>query len=178
MSITLRTFTTLICWISRFKHWPHFVSFLEQYFFLKNSDSILYRHKERSMSCMRLIFMGKGEESSITNCAVIESTWQLSPEFTCKWSLYRFCLNEISLIWGKKMLAGLEGCLRLRLILKSMSKTALEVATLCKSWSFTDFVEDREVETRSQHLIAIISGVLVRITINKSKKCSIFHRFY
>ena len=76
------------------------------------------------------------------------------------------------------MLAGLEGCLRLRLILKSMSKTALEVATLCKSWSFTDFVEDREVETRSQHLIAIISGVLVSITIYKSKICPRFFRFY
>lgn len=63
------------------------------------------------------------------------------------------------------MLAGLEGGLGKGLILKSVGKAALEVATLCESWSFADFVEDREVETRSQHLIAIISGGLVTITI-------------
>lgn len=115
---------------------------------------------------MRLIFMGKSEESSIADSAVIESSWKFSPEFTSKWTLYCFGLDEIFLIRGEKMFACLKGGLRFRLILKSMGKAALEVATLCKSWSFADFVEDREVETRSQHLIAIISGVLVSITIN------------
>lgn len=127
---------------------------------------------------MRLILMGKSEESSITYYAVIESSWKLSPEFTSKWTLYCFRLNEIFLIRGKKMLACLKGGLGFRLILKSMGKGALEVTTLRKSWSFTDSVEDGEVETRSQHLIAIISGVLVSITMNKSKICRSFRRLY
>jgi hypothetical protein len=77
--------------------------------------------------------MSKGEESGIANCAMIEASGEFGPELTCKWTLDCSSLDEIFLIWGKQMLAGLEGGLREGLILKSVGEAAWEVVALCES---------------------------------------------